>query len=217
MSWLCNAASEPRLFMVSTKSPFNNIKDVLERERQELLFASAGVGSASHTDALLLIKTLGLEKCKVIAGYEGTEGEMAMMRGEVHATIGSIDSMLPLVENGDAYPILAISNEPLKEFPDVPLIYEYVKKEYKNVADFMVSQALISRPFAGPPGIPEDRHNVLLEAFEKAWNDPELLAEAEKTNRPVTFFNGHEVAELVKNALNQPQDVIELLKEVATE
>jgi tripartite-type tricarboxylate transporter receptor subunit TctC len=150
---------------------------------------------------------------KIVSGYKGTEGEMAMMRGEVHGQIGSIDSMLPLIKNGDAHALLVIGDKRLKEFPDVPTLYELAPPEQKPVVDLMVAQAMISRPYAGPPGIAPDRVKILRDAFEKAWNDPGLLADAQKMGRPIDFRDGATVEAIVKGALDQPEEVVQMLKE----
>lgn len=213
MNWLGSPATEPRLFVVSKTAPFKSIDDVIKGE-ETLIMAAAGVGSSAHSDSLVLAEILGLTNLKVINGYEGQEGELAMLRGEVHAQIGSVDSMLPLIEAGDAHPILIIGNKPLEEFPGVPLVYDYSRPEVEPLIDLMVSQALISRPFAATPGIPEERFAVLYEAFEKAWNDPELISEAERTGRPLEFLPGKEVSEIVKGAIEQPAHVVDLLKEI---
>lgn len=212
MTWLGTPATEPRLFVVSKKSPFKTIDDVIAGKKKVIL-SSAGVGSSAHTDALIIAQILDLKNLKIVSGYKGTEGEMAMMRGEVDGQIGSMDSMMPLIKNGDARAILVIGDERLKELPDVPTLYEYAPADQTPVVDLMVSQGLISRPYAGPPGIPPERVKILREAFEQAWRDPGLLADAKKMGRPIDFRSGETVAKIVKGALNQPASVVKMLKE----
>ena len=136
-----------------------------------------------------------------------------MMRGEIHGQVGSIDSMMPLIKNGDAHAVMVIGDERLKEFPDVPTLYEYAPPEQKAVVDLMVAQGLISRPYAAPPDVSPERLKVLREAFEKAWSDPGMLADAQKMGRPVDLRNGDTVAKIVKGALNQPDEVVDMLKD----
>ena len=212
MSWLGSPASEPIFFMVGEKSSFKTIEDVMKGDK-EIILSSAGIGSSSHTNALLVAEILGLDNLKMVTGYKGTEGEMAMMRGELDGQIGSADSMLPLVESGDGHPILVIGKKRLKDFPDVPTLYEVSDEKNKSLVDFMVSQALISRPYAATPDIPQERYEILQDAFEKAWSDPELLAEAEKIGRPIDYISGQEVSELMEGALNQPEHIVKILKE----
>ena len=213
MSWLGTPATEPRVWMIATNSPFKTLKDV-QNSSETCILSSAGIGSGAHTDALLITRILGLKNIKVVPGFQGTEGEMAMMRGEVHGQIGSTDSILRMTKTGDGVPILMIAKDRLAAYPEVPTLYEVAPAGQKPLVDLMVTQALISRPFAGPPGIPADRLKVLRDAFEKSWKDPKLVADAEKMGRPIEFVNGKEVEEIVKSALDQPKEVIDFMKEI---
>ena len=38
----------------------------------------------------------------------------------------------------------------------------------------------MARPFAAPPGIPEDRKRALVDAFVKTMKDPDFLADTAK-------------------------------------
>ena len=216
MSWLGSMTTEARTFVVSPKSPFKNINDVINSDK-EVLMSSAGVGSTSHTDTLMVAEILGIDKFKLVSGYQGNEADMAMMRGELHGQIGSYTTMKPLIENGDAIPILMINNKRMDEYPDVPNILEMTPENTKPLANFMVSQGLITRPFAGPPDIPQDRLDILREAFEKACNDPDLLADAKKMDITIELITGEEVQQLVKDAMNQPPELIELIVELTKE
>ena len=70
----------------------------------------------------------------------------------------------------------------------------------------------MDRFFAGPPGIPPDRLEILREAFKKAFADPELLKMARKANRPVRYTSGEEIDSLMKRILKQPPDIVSLLQ-----
>ena len=216
MSWMGSMTTEARVFVVSPKSPFKTIDDVMNSGK-EVLMASAGVGSSSHTDTLMVAEILGIDNFKLVTGYKGNEADMAMMRGELHGQIGSFTSMKPLISNGDAIPILMINNKRVDEYADVPNIFEITPEKTKPLANFMVSQGLITRPFAGPPDIPQDRLDILREAFEKSCKDPDLLADAEKMDLTIELITGEEVEQLVKDALNQPPELIELIKELTKE
>ena len=55
---------------------------------------------------------------------------------------------------------------------------------------------------------------LLVEAVQKALADPELLASAKQAKLPVDYIPGDEVAKLVASALNQPPEVVNLVKEI---
>jgi tripartite-type tricarboxylate transporter receptor subunit TctC len=87
MTYIGKAASDPRVMIMSTKSEIASFDD-LKAAKDQVKFASAGPGSASYNETKMLVNVLGL-KVKQITGYDGQEGEMAMMRGEVAGQLGS--------------------------------------------------------------------------------------------------------------------------------
>ena len=80
-SWVGKASSEQRVLFVRPNAPIKNLKELLAY-KDEVKMASSGVGSAAYTENLILAKALDVN-LKPIPGYQGREGEMAMMRGEV--------------------------------------------------------------------------------------------------------------------------------------
>src|SRR5690606_36632297 len=100
------AGGEPRTIVVSENCAIKSFDD-LQRAREPVLFGSAGVGSASYSDTILLADALGLA-VKVVPGFDGNEGEMAMIRGEICAVLGSASSFENFVENGSGFYMLAI-------------------------------------------------------------------------------------------------------------
>jgi tripartite-type tricarboxylate transporter receptor subunit TctC len=72
---------------------------------------------------------------------------------------------------------------------------------------------LVGRPFAGPPGIPEDRVKILREAFEKACKDPEAVAVAKKGDKPMDFVDHKEVEDWAKGHFTLTPDIVAKLKE----
>ena len=67
----------------------------------------------------------------------------------------------------------------------------------------------MARPFAAPPGIPEDRKAALIKAFEQTMKDPEFLAEAKKLNIDVNPVTGKEIDAMLGELYATPKDVLE--------
>jgi hypothetical protein len=60
-----------------------------------------------------------------------------------------------------------MSLERSPEMPDVPTVLEKAKTDsVRNVVKLIVSRQLVARPFAAPPGVPEDRKVALRTAFD---------------------------------------------------
>ena len=64
---------------------------------------------------------------------------------------------------------------------------------------------------AAPPGTPPERIQFLREAFAKALHDPELIEKAKKSGRVIRYASGEEMAQLVDDAMQMPDDVRQFL------
>jgi tripartite-type tricarboxylate transporter receptor subunit TctC len=180
---------------------------------EPIKMAAAGVGSAAYVDTILVSKALGLN-FEVIPGFQGNEGEMSMMRGEVCGQIGSTSSLKPFVENGNGKFILQIGGtaEGVPQARDIA-----ADDKAKAIVAIIDAQSEIARLTAGPPGIPEDRLKVLRDAYAAALADPDLLAEAKTLDIPIEPATGEVVAERVTAALGQSPETIALLTEAMKE
>jgi tripartite-type tricarboxylate transporter receptor subunit TctC len=70
------------------------------------------------------------------------------------------------------------------------------------------------RPIVLPPGVPADRVKTIRDAFNKAINDPALLAEAEKRRLDIDPATGEELESLAKEVMTAPPDVVEKVKKI---
>lgn len=211
-TWLADASTESRAFIVGSKTPYKSIDD-LKNYGKEIKMASAGVGSASHSDALLLSNIFGF-KVKMISGYSGQDADLAMMRGEIDGQVGAYDSMRSLLENKEARALLVIGRNKIKGMEDVPLLSEKAPPDKKAIADLMNTQAWLARPIAAPPGMPGGKARVLREAIKKSLEDPDLLEKAKQAKLPVDYVPGDDVAKLINSAISQPPEIKELVAEI---
>jgi tripartite-type tricarboxylate transporter receptor subunit TctC len=66
----------------------------------------------------------------------------------------------------------------------------------------------MARPYAAPPGIPDERKATLRKAFDAAWADPELLAEMKARGQEVNPVSGAALDKLVGELYATPKDVV---------
>jgi tripartite-type tricarboxylate transporter receptor subunit TctC len=101
------------------------------------------------------------------------------------------------------------------EMPDIPTVLEKAKTpEDKDVVKLIVSRQTVARPFAAPPGIPEDRKIALRKAFDDTMKDPEFLAEAKTLSLEVEPVSGAEVDRLIAELYRSSPDVVARAKAV---
>ncbi|MDI7260718.1 MAG: tripartite tricarboxylate transporter substrate binding protein [Thermodesulfobacteriota bacterium] len=212
-SWIGKANSEYRILLVGKETRFKTLKDVLE-SKEPIKIASSGVGSADYNETLILAEATGA-KLKTIPGYSGREGEMAIMRGEVDGIIGSYTGLLGFIKAGECRALLQIAGKKHKDLPEVPLSKELnLSEKGIKLISLIVGVNEVGRMTAGPPNIPAGRLAVLRDAYKKALTDPELLKDAEKIGLDFDPGFGEDVAKMVREAIQQPEENVALLKKI---
>ena len=205
MSWIGKAASDPRVFVISKDSPIKSFDDL--KKSGQVNFATSGIGSASYVETKILADALGLP-IKIVTGYNGTEDMMAMRRGEIVGIIGSRSSFDDFKKNGYGHYIAQIGGND----KDVPQLSSMIQgEEAKALVALIQSQSDLSRFTAAPPNVPAERLATLRNAYKQAMEDKELQARAEKGGRPIEAAYGDDLANLVKEAMNQSPQTIKLL------
>lgn len=205
--WIGKAAGESRSIVVSNECAIKSIEDLIASD-ETIKFGSAGIGSASYSDTMLLADAFDLN-ISVVPGFEGTSGEMSMMRGEICAILGSTSSLQNFVSSGNGNFIVSIGDR----IEDVPYAMDLAKTDRaKRLVSIVDALAQLGRVSAAPPGTPKNRVEQMRAAYKASLEDPSLLAEAKKMGRPIDPAFGEDVRELVVNALDQTPDTIELVK-----
>ncbi|MDF1593595.1 MAG: tripartite tricarboxylate transporter substrate-binding protein [Desulfobacterales bacterium] len=212
MSWLGSPASDPRAFVVAKHTSYQTLDEAI-KSKERIRFAASGIGTTDYLDPVLIAKMLGAEKWQIITGYAGQEDQLAMIRGEIDAVVTSWSNGKSFIESGEGRVLMFNNDTPVSGYEEYPLLKDIVAKEYQPLIDLLLFMVMFNRPFAGPPDIPPDRLAVLREAFRKTWHDPELLKKAEMMKRPINYIGYAEGEKLIKNALNQPPEVVKLIKE----
>jgi tripartite-type tricarboxylate transporter receptor subunit TctC len=213
MSWIGKASVDSRVLVVSAKSDFNNFGDFRNAKRP-LKMATSGKGTAAHIDTVLLAEAFGLN-LELIHGFEGSEAEMSVLRGEIDGLIASRSSLQSFVDNGYGRILLEIGGEPNSALPQARDLA--TDDQARAVLSIIEAQSKISRLTAGPGKMDPQVLQALREAYSSATSDPDFLAEAGKLKLPISPAPGEAVAELVNGLLAQPPEVAALLKGVLKE
>ena len=70
----------------------------------------------------------------------------------------------------------------------------------------------MARPFAAPPGVPEERARALQEAFLATHRDPQFLAEAAKLGLDISPVSAADLARAIERMTRVPPTVVEYMK-----
>jgi len=188
---------------------------------KEVLVGAGGAGSAGPLSQFptALRRLLGV-KIKVIQGYRGSaEIRLALARGELHGICGLPLSTLKTEWRDDFAAgrfkiLLQLGRERSAELLGIPHVYDYSRTaEDRQVFDLIFGLQAMGRPFAAPPGVPNDRVAALRSAFMAMANDSAFRAEAAKLQIDVSPTSGEAVQEFVTRMYGSPKPVIERAKE----
>ena len=195
------------MFITTEQSGLESFEQLASLE-QPIKFAAPGVGTASTIETTLLVKALNLP-VQVVTGYNGNDDQLAMRRGEVEGMFTFRSSFQPFIDAGYGKFVAQVGGTQT----DVPQLSEFTTDAAAQSAIALIaSQSNIARLTAGPPGIPEDRLEALRDAYLAATSDPEFLAKAQALGLPVSPTVGEDVTKTVVEAMNQPPEVVELLR-----
>ena len=206
-AWIGKAAGEPRAVVVSKNCHIRTVEDLLQAD-EPVLFGSAGVGSASHADAMLLAEALDLQ-VKLVPGFDGTEGEMSMIRGEICAVLGSTSSFQNFVDAGHGFYLLAIGGG----IEGVPNARDFASSDRaRKLLRLIDALSGVGRATAAPPGTPPEQLEALRAAYRAVFQDPQFLAEARKMNMPIEPAYGEDVRRMIAEALDQPPETVAMIE-----
>ncbi len=163
ITWIATLATSRYAIAVKTDSPIKTFKDLCSLGRE----AKMSDTGASSTSSLTSKVSFALIDCPLInvTGYKGSNGAMiAVMRGEVDATLKPISSLKKYVDSGDLRMIVTYT-----EGDVVDGVESTGKMGHEKLAQFS-----LRRVIAAPPGLPADIQKRLADAFIAAANSPEV-------------------------------------------
>ena len=85
-----------------------------------------------------------------------------------------------------------------------------------NHMEVMLAYTDFDRPFAGPPGLPKDRLQILRDSFEKMLGDASFITEAKKLVDwdGASHLTGVDLQKKIDTTVSQPPDVIKRIKDI---
>jgi len=210
-SWLGSVTNDVSTCVTWHTSDVKTWADMLEKP---VTLGGEGPGADPDVFALLYKNVFGA-KVKLVPGYHGTNDiTLAMERGEVDGLCGLSWSTLKSrhmqwMKDNKINIIVQAAFKKEPELAAVPLVTEAAKTaEQKQILKLVLGSQEMARPFAAPPGIPEDRKAALISAFEQTMTDPEFLSEAQKLELDVNPVNAKSIEDLLGEIYATPKDVL---------
>jgi tripartite-type tricarboxylate transporter receptor subunit TctC len=211
LGYLGSITTDTSLCITWKSSPIKTWADVISKPSS---FGGEGKGSDPDVFATLIADVFKA-KVKLVTGYPGTADiTLAMERGELDGLCGISYSTLKSAHKDwlDKKQINIVVQAAVRKDPALPavpsMLDEAVSKHQRQVVDFAVAPQAMARPFAAPPGVPEDRLSALKKAFDATMKDPAFLEDAAGMGLDVNPVSGQELQSLVQHLYSTPKDVI---------
>jgi tripartite-type tricarboxylate transporter receptor subunit TctC len=215
-SWIGSVTNEVSVCGFSRRSGIQTWDDMLSKD--------ATVGSSGTADDLgvyaNVLRNVFGARLKLVTGYPGTADILlAIERGELGGLCGWSWSTLKsrsksLYESKEIAVPVQLGLSPHEDLPDVPLIISLTTDPTKSaVLKLIFSRQTMARPFAAPPGLPEERLRALRTAFDATMRDKDFLAEAQRLDLEVRPVSGPDIDELVASLNKTPSEIRKLATE----
>lgn len=191
VSWIANLAVDRYAVAVKADSPVNSMADLCALGRP-IKFSDTGATSTASVTTRITMAILGCEIIDV-TGYAGSNDAMiAVISGEVDATIKPISSLGKYLGgggSGDMKMILTLTEDTAVE--GIPSATDIGKPE--------LAKFTLNRVIGGPPGIPADVVAKLEDAFRQATESEAITSWANGTATELDFMGAAETAAMMSD------------------
>jgi tripartite-type tricarboxylate transporter receptor subunit TctC len=208
-AWIGSPYTPVNVIFAWHTAPVMRFEDLLTHE---LIVGATGPSSPNFIYARILNGVLGTH-FRIISGYPGTgELNQGIEHGEIEGRVGvswtSVKNSSDWVASGKVRILAQIGLARDPDLPNVPLLHEFATNAAdRRLLEFMSYSTAMGRPFLVPPGVPPERVAALRRAFDRAMQDPELLAEAQKARLDIAPMSGEALQELVAKTVDTPADI----------
>lgn len=222
--WISTDQPNVTSIFVRSDSGHRNLDDI-KAAREPVVCADSAAGSPNYAFVRLLTEVFGA-RFKQVLGYQGSGAmNLAIERGEAVcraisiATLFSAEPLKTWVKSRFIRVLVHSGRERDVALPDVPTVWEVAQKQQINKEDLEFMKVVLAapdfgRPFVAPPGLPEDRLELLRNSFSKTMKDPEFLMEASKLSLDVNPKTGVELERLARAVMGTSPQMIKRLEKL---
>jgi len=181
------------------------------------------VGHPVYITGRLFAYLIGMKEPKFVVGFTGPEIDIALIRREVDARVNTGETMVrrnrEWLEKGlvDVHASIEIPRgERHPRFAQVPDLENFAKSDReKKMLEMFRAFRIAGQNFFLPPGVPNDRVQILQGAMRKTFSDPEFSKEYQKISGETASPLMPEALEKVIRELPRDSTVIELFNKLA--
>jgi tripartite-type tricarboxylate transporter receptor subunit TctC len=218
--YLGNPSGASRVFWLRSALPYRTVEE-LRGLKKPLVGGAIRRTSATYTVPVFFSEGAGFP-LRMVTGYPGMAPVMAALeRGEVDATAADIEAP-PALSRWKANLIrpiayLGVPKKAVKE-AGIPDVFDLdLKPQAAALFRLILPIEHAPFPFVAPPGVAQERVVLLQRAFDKVFQDPQFIAEAEKAGATVLPTSGPDLLRLQESVFKAPADVVARYNAIVTE
>jgi hypothetical protein len=182
---------------------------------QELIVGAESVVAADPINFIERYSNLNIRR---VTGYKSSNSvRLAYERGEIDAFVSSLQGIKTY--NMDWIKtqlfLLQMGNGKIRhtDLLNTPTMNEIVNdEEGLKLLSLFETQFTLLRSFVAPPGIPENKKQILLDAFNKAVKDPDYIKDASRINLEIDPIYHEEAQRIVNLTYSTPKHLLDKIK-----
>lgn len=213
LSYIGRVAVDDLVVTTNASGEYQSWDDVLESDG--FRFGSTGRGSSDYIVANALIEAFDLENAEVIVGFESqAETDLALIQGNVDAIAGPLDSRRASILSGETTAVLSFADVAPEDAGDAAVFSDLdLSNRATEIIDGIKLITAFGRPLVAPAGVDDETLTCLQNALAAAVEDPEVLEQAEQTQRELAFVSGDDmVSDIIPGFGVLSEDVLEVLR-----
>jgi tripartite-type tricarboxylate transporter receptor subunit TctC len=182
---------------------------------QELIVGAESVVAADPINFIERYSNLNIRR---VSGYKSSNSvRLAYERGEIDAFVSSLQG---IKTNNIGWLktqlfLLQMGNGKIRhaDLLNTPTMNEIVNdEEGLKILSLFETQFTLLRSFVAPPGIPENKKQILLSAFNKAVKDPDYIKDAARINLEIDPIYHEEAQRIVNLTYSTPKHLLDRIK-----
>ena len=227
LKWIGASSSfvnDAYVLIVRKDAPVSTIDEVRRPDRPALVLGGSAEGASGSDVPIILRDTIGLHVKQVIGYHDSKAIFHAMERAEIHGRTVDLSTMKSVkpdwLKPDSPYRVLVQFARATRhpDLPEVPTARELAKNEAALALIELAELPYgLSRPFAAPPDVPEERAIALQRAFLGVHGDPQYLEDAARLKIDVSPVGGDGVLQAIERIARAPPELLDYMRRLLAE
>jgi tripartite-type tricarboxylate transporter receptor subunit TctC len=190
---ICVVASDYDMVSTNKQSGFTSVQEMTAYAKAhpgEIRWGTTGTKTANAVNSMWMVDNLGLTGLVTFVPYDGGgTAKPALLGNHVQVLTGSSGDIRPLVDSGDAVPLMVINDQRVRLMPTTPTTLE----------SGCEATIFVARTIWAPKGTDPAKIKYLEEAFKKVSENPEFISAVEALGIDVRFIDQATTTKLVSD------------------